>query len=119
MAKKVLVVDDDEGILDIAKIVLSEKGYEVTILQISKQIYKVVKKIQPDIILLDLWMPHLSGDVIAKELKKNPETAHIPIILISAVKDIKSVANSVESDAFIGKPFDIEVLEDTVERIIG
>ncbi len=119
MAKKVLVVDDDEGILDIAKIVLTEKGYDVTILQVSKQIYKLIDKLKPDIILLDLWMPHLSGDVIAKELRNNPKTAHIPIILVSAVKDLKGVANNVEADAFIGKPFDIEVLENTVEKIIG
>lgn len=112
--KCVLLCDDDEGIVDVSTIVLEEKGYCVIALTNPKQVLSTVAERRPDIILLDLWMPVISGEVLARELKLNPDTRHIPIIIISASKDTERIAGTVAADDFLCKPFDIEALEQMV-----
>ncbi len=119
MEKKVLICDDDEGIIDVIKIVLEDKGYLVQTCVDSRTIYETVAKFKPKIILLDLWMPELGGDEITRELKNNKDTKHIPIIIISASKDTIIVAKESGAEGFICKPFDILELEDIVEKYIS
>jgi CheY-like chemotaxis protein len=112
--KKVLICDDDEGIIDVATIVLQEKGYSVISLTQAEAIYELVAEHNPDIILLDLWMPDLGGDEITKKLKSDSSTKHIPIILFSASKSTEETAKQLGADAFLCKPFDIDELEEMI-----
>ncbi len=116
MIKKVLICDDDEGIVDVAGIVLSEAGYDVIKVIASEEIFTVISNIQPDIILLDLWMPNLSGEKIAKQLKNQEKTKHIPVIIMSASRKTEQTAKTAGADDFICKPFDIEELEEIVRK---
>lgn len=114
--KRVLIYDDDEGILDVTKIVLTQKGYDVVGFSDCTNIIQKIQEYSPDVLLLDLWMPHMSGEEVTKKLKSSKKTKKIPVIIISANKDTKLIANNIGADGFINKPFDIEYLENIVEK---
>ena len=116
--KTVLICEDDEGIIDVTTIVLQEKGYKVIPLLDCQKVYEYVDALKPDIILLDLWMPDINGEEVTRTLKSNDHTKHIPIIIISANKDTEKIAKNAGADTFLCKPFDIEELEQTVERYL-
>jgi DNA-binding response OmpR family regulator len=116
--KKVLICDDDDGIVDVAQIILQERGYTVQTLTQSGDIFDKVKSFDPNLILLDLWMPEMNGEEITRSLKANTNTQHIPIVIVSASRDTEKVARKVGADDFISKPFDIIELEEKVARNI-
>ncbi len=112
----ILFCDDDEGILDVVSIILSDKGYNVEALLDSRKVYNQIRVSKPMLIILDLWMPNLSGEEITRELKKNKATQNIPVIILSASKDTPKIAKKIGADNFISKPFDISVLEEMVAK---
>jgi two-component system, OmpR family, alkaline phosphatase synthesis response regulator PhoP len=116
MEKSVLICDDDEGILDVTSMVLESYGYRVMPLLNSLKVIDTVRQDTPDLIILDLWMPGLTGEQLATELKTNPSTARIPIIIISASRDGRQIADRVGADAYIEKPFDIATLTGRVKQ---
>ncbi len=111
---RVLICEDDEGITDVAHIVLSEAGYDVKVVDKKKEILNLVKTWHPDLILLDLWMPEASGEEITRALKATAEYKSIPIIIVSASKDTEKIALAAGADDFLSKPFDIAELEKKV-----
>ena len=118
MSKKVLVCDDDEGILDMVSFVLEDSGFKVIPESNSLNVYNLVEKEKPDLLLLDLWMPVLSGDQVLKMLRSNPKTKDLPVIVISASTEGQKIANEAGASAFIAKPFDIDQLINRVELIL-
>lgn len=110
MNKKILICDDDEGILDMLALILEDAGFD-TISEISSlNVYKLIENEQPDLLLLDLWMPVLSGDQVLRMLKLNQVTSSLPVIVISASMEGKNIAALAGANDFIGKPFDINEL---------
>nr|DAH99214.1 MAG TPA: response regulator [Caudoviricetes sp.] len=122
MAKKILVIEDDKDIRDTIVYVLEEEGYEV-IASDNARILKKVNDLEPDLILLDNWLTDwtsdLSGQQLSKALKNNPTTRHIPVILVSAVNNLKEIAQAGEADGYIQKPFDLTELSEVVKRHIA
>jgi DNA-binding response OmpR family regulator len=119
MSKKVLICDDDEGILDMLTMILEDAGFE-TISEInSLNVNKLIEQEQPDLLLLDLWMPVLSGDQVLKMLKKNPETSNLPVIIISASIEGEKIATEAGANNFIAKPFDLDELIDKVQELLN
>jgi DNA-binding response OmpR family regulator len=116
MAKRIIVCDDDEGILDVTKIILEDIGYEVDTMVDCDNLITILERRQPAVILLDLWMPNTGGESITREIKKNKKLKKIPIIIVSASKDTEKVAFDAGADGFICKPFDIEELETLVKK---
>ncbi len=112
--KTVLVCDDDQGILDIIKIILERAGFNVHTLVNPRNIFDLVDEINPNVILLDLWMPNLSGEEITKVLKNTDKTKDIPIVIISASNQTKEIAKEIGADDYISKPFDIREIESVV-----
>lgn len=115
MAKKILIVDDDEDILNIMNYILKEDGYSVITSSTSKILSKL-EKIKPDLILLDCWLPEGFGDDFCREIKSNPFYKHIPIIIISALNNVGFIAQKCNADAYIEKPFDTEHLSAMVKQ---
>lgn len=116
MEKQVVIIDDDEAILEVIKIILEDKGYDVkTVLQ-STQAEKEILFSLPDIIFVDYWMTGLNGKHLITLLKKNPKTKDIPIIMISANHEVEQIAKEVQADGFLAKPFDIEDLIEIVKK---
>jgi CheY-like chemotaxis protein len=116
--KKVLICEDDEGIIEIAGIVLEDMGYEVVTQMDGHGIFSRIEEVKPDLLLLDLWLPGLTGDQITRQLKAQESTKHMPIVIMSANKDTEKIAKEAGADAFLAKPFDLTVLETTIAKHI-
>jgi CheY-like chemotaxis protein len=116
MAQKILVCDDDEGVLEVMQIILNENGFDVKTLNNGRGIIKKVKEIKPDLIFLDIWMPGIDGKEVTKLLKNDPATSSIPIILVSALNTISDIQKEISADGYLSKPFDLDVLVNTVKK---
>lgn len=119
MAKKILVIEDDKDIRDTLVYVLEEQGYEVVSSEEAK-ILKLLDTIKPDMILLDNWLTEWKSDAngqqISKQLKSNPATSHIPIVIISAVSNIQEIAEAGMADDYLRKPFNLTDIIEIVKK---
>ncbi len=118
MRKKILVCDDDTGILELIKTILQEEGFLVKVINNGKGIKEQIKQYKPDLILLDIWMPGLNGTEVIKLLKTDPETVNIAIILISALNETEEIAIKAGANDYLSKPFNINDLLAKVRRYI-
>lgn len=119
MTKRVLILDDDMDILRICTIVLRKKGFEVQTLNNSNQVVNQVMNFQPDVILMDNWIPGPGGIEATRLLKQDPQTQDIPVIFFSANSNVTQLAREARADYFLQKPFDITDLEATVQLAIS
>ena len=111
--KKILIVDDEEINLDFFDVMLSKLGFSVDKAKDGVEAMEKTKKFFPDLILLDNIMPRMSGWEFTKLLKSDPKYKDIPIIMFSALDDVKDKVTSFELgiDDYITKPFNFsEVL---------
>lgn len=115
--KRILIVDNERSILEALDFVLNEAGYEVeTFLEIESS--KIKSKL-PDLILLDMRLSGENGGEIARRIKTNKDTKHIPVILISASPINNKSIQKYGADDYIQKPFDIDYLLGKVKRYVG
>lgn len=112
MASHVLVVDDTEDVRRLVVIRLRLAGFETTEASSGGAAIEQVAAAPPDLILLDWMMPGLDGIDVCRQLKSNPETAGIPIILLTArmLPSEERIAAEAGAAALVGKPFDIYAL---------
>ncbi len=109
----VLIVEDNQESIDLLVYFLRPAGYEILTASDGYQAIEMVENHAPDIILLDIMLPGLDGYEVCERLKKNERTFHIPIIMITALKELKDKIRALEAgaDDFISKPFDsVELL---------
>lgn len=104
---EILVVDDMPANLKVLSEILSAAQYQVAAVASGKRALKRLQNGLPDLILLDIKMPELDGFETCRQIKHNPDTAHIPIIFITAFTDAESIAKGFSLGAvdYIGKPF--------------
>jgi DNA-binding response OmpR family regulator len=115
--KKILVVDDNECILEMLKELLELKGFDVQLLSGGATVQDVVEEQMPDIVLLDILLGRCNGMDICRTLKENPNTATIPVLMMSAMeKPLHLVGQHTTPDDFIAKPFDIYHLMMKIDR---
>ncbi|OCX52645.1 response regulator receiver protein [Mucilaginibacter sp. PPCGB 2223] len=119
MGKKILVADDDPGILEAIEAMLHFKGYDVITTLDGDNVLEIAGQNAPDLFLLDIWMPGLSGTEICKVLKTDPKTAHIPIILISASLNVAKAATDAGADNYLAKPFEMREMLRKIELLIS
>ena len=107
-----LLVDDNKDLIAFLKNSLKEQFKRLYIAMDGEEANEIALKEQPDIIVSDIMMPRMDGYELCKRIKENIETSHIPIILLTARDDEKSLLNGYKNgaDAYISKPFDIEIL---------
>jgi DNA-binding response OmpR family regulator len=113
----VLVLDDELDILNLVRIILSKKGYDVLATSRIDEFYALLDE-DVKLILLDVVMPEKTGIEICRELKKDPVRSKIPVIVFSASgsNEKKEAAIQAGADAFLLKPFSIIQLIDVVNR---
>lgn len=99
MARKVLIVEDDMALFNMYSIELKLKGYDVLNVNDGLQALSKAKEYQPDIILLDIMLPGMNGLNILSELKSDPETEHIPVIMLTNYGSEDNVKKALESGA--------------------
>src|SRR5689334_4903101 len=107
---KVFIADDDQDILDILKLMLKTRGYQVFVSNNGSELFEFTAHELPDLVLLDIWMSGVDGRDICRRLKSNNLTKDIPVIFISANSNIQSIAKEYCAEGYIAKPFDMEML---------
>lgn len=115
--KKVMVIEDDEGVADVMKTILEMHGYNVVIVP-NAFIVKDIKNDFPDLFLVDVWMKECDGREICRYLKTQADTKHIPVIMVSAARNLIKSAEQAGANDFLEKPFDIEDLIKKVQKLI-
>lgn len=114
--KKILIFDDETAILEVITIIFEEIGYDVRISETSHDILEKVADYQPDIILMDNWIPKIGGVEATKLLKSTEEFKHIPVIYVTANNDIVALASEAKADDYVSKPFNLDDLEAMVAK---
>jgi CheY-like chemotaxis protein len=117
---KVLVVDDDPAILEICSDLLQTEGYTVSVATNGQQALEQIRTDPPQVILMDIMMPVLDGVEACRQVKANPTTADIPVVLMSARTNLTRQSQELASaDALVAKPFDIDHLLNTIHDLVG
>lgn len=121
MSKKILVVDDEKGIVQLLEDVLKSSGYEVDAAFDGEEGLQKAQSGTYDLILLDLNLPKRDGQSICMELKMDSKTEQIPIIMLTSRNDAKEkeIGEKVGAEAYIPKPFDIQELMAAVNKILA
>jgi CheY-like chemotaxis protein len=117
--KCILIYEDDQEILFLCKTILKKNQYQIATRSRCEDIINDVHSIKPNLILMDLWIPEIGGEKAISLLKENPDTRHIPVLLFSANAEIKELCKKLNADGYIEKPFDINVFNETIKKIIG
>src|SRR5258706_1549785 len=99
MAKRILVVDDDENILNLEKTILEQKGFDVTGAAGGAEALKVLEDNGFDLVLLDVMMPEVDGFAVCRRIKEDPRLKDIPVIFLTAHGRRDALAAGVESGA--------------------
>ena len=118
MAKKILIADDDPAILDVVTIILEDAGYEVSSTEKGEELMDM-KDPLPDLILLDIWMLGKDGRDVCRHIKSNPTTQKIPVILVSANREIQKIASECLADTYLTKPFEMDDLLAIISKYIA
>lgn len=127
VSKQILIVDDKSELLHLMRRILEDEEYQVSILQDGKNTYAVMKSMPPDLLILDLKLGDISGKDILSQLKGDPSTADIPVIVYTAaVIEAEEVNRLITSDPdfyqrvyLIQKPFELPHLLDMVEQVVN
>jgi CheY-like chemotaxis protein len=117
--KTILVCDDDDSILEVTSIFLESEGYEVVQLKDCDRFFECLARAKPDLILLDIWMPQITGDALARMIKSDEKIRHIPVLLFSANGDVEKVAKEAGADGYLKKPFDLTELGRVIDKQIN
>ena len=117
---KILVVDDEEDILELVKYNLIKSGFEVHCVPTGEDAIRAVQVVNPVLIILDLMLPGLDGLQICKILKNQAETAHIPILMLTARGEEADIVKGLETgaDDYVTKPFSPRILQARVRAVL-
>ncbi len=121
MAKeKILVVDDEEDILELVGYNLEKNGYEVTCVATGEAALESARGQPPDLVLLDLMLPGVDGLDVCKLLKRDPKTAHIPVVMLTAKGEEADIVAGLElgADDYVTKPFSPRVLLARIRAVL-
>lgn len=118
MRKRILVADDDPGIGDMLQIMLEDAGYEAEI-EVNGHAVQQMAEPLPDLLILDIRLSGTDGRTICEQLKSQPATSHLPIIILSAHKDTQQIAREAGADDFLVKPFEMANLLTLVAKYVG
>lgn len=117
--KKVLVLDNDEGVLDVMQEALNYEGFRVKIIEESDNIFSVIDSFKPDLIILDYILSGINGGEICHQIKANPKTTDIPVMIMSAYPRVIKSLGYYGCDDFIAKPFDLDDITERIKNLIN
>ena len=118
MPRKILIVDDDKGIVEVVKIALTKKGYEVFTASDGNEGLEMVKANSPDLILLDVVMPEMNGYEFLRALKALEGKALTPVVMVTAKEEMEELFKFEGVKEYIVKPTDPSELIQKIERCL-
>jgi DNA-binding response OmpR family regulator len=121
VSAKILVVDDEPNVLRMVSYTLQIEGYEVIVAQNGVEALSKAQTEVPDLVILDVMMPDMSGIAVCEQLRKTPETMDLPIIMFSALSQVSDKVKCLEAgaDEYITKPIAPEELVARVKALLG
>jgi two-component system alkaline phosphatase synthesis response regulator PhoP/two-component system response regulator VicR len=121
VAKKILAVDDEKHIVRLVQVNLERQGYEVITASDGKEALQKVEDERPDLVVLDVMMPYMDGFEVLQNLRRNPSTREIPVIMLTAKAQDADVFKGWQSgvDCYLTKPFNPMELIAFVKRIFS
>jgi two-component system alkaline phosphatase synthesis response regulator PhoP len=124
MSRKILIAEDEKDVIDMMRVVLEARGYDVVAAYDGLGALDLAKKESPDLIITDLLMPGITGLELCRRLRSDEDLCETPIIVITSVTQDSDMADgfwriATDSDDFVTKPFDPYDLADRAERLIG
>ena len=119
MAKKILAVDDEKAIVRLVQVNLEREGYKVVTAYDGREALEKVASERPDLVVLDVMMPYMDGFEVLQQMKKDPETRDIPVIMLTAKAQDADVFRGWQSgvDCYLTKPFNPMELKAFVKRV--
>jgi DNA-binding response OmpR family regulator len=120
MTAKILIVDDEPTLLRLVGYALHKAGFEIVIAQQGEEALRKVQAEKPDLVILDVMLPGLSGIEICQRLRNQPQTAHLPILMLSARDQVKDKIEGLHAgaDEYVTKPIDTDELAARVEALL-
>jgi len=115
---RILVVDDEQNTVHVLALILEQEGYEVLKATDGLQAMEAITHHAPDLVLTDVLMPVMDGYALYKKLKESPETAHLPVVVMSAHGAMVDTFEAVGVDRFLEKPVDKQLLLTTIEALL-
>ena len=122
MAKKILIVDDEPNILELVGAVLESEGFEVIRAASGQECLDKLKEDKPDLVLLDMMMPGMSGRETCENIRSNPDTKNLKVIFVTVARFSevgKEVLTKMDVSDYITKPFDNSDLVARVRKALG
>jgi len=116
---RVLIVDDEEGFRDGVADLLGMEGYEVSVARDAVEAVRVLPEFRPEVILLDLRMPHLDGEGFLRGMGGLPASKRVPVVLISAKEDLQQIALRTGAAGYLSKPFEAPQLLSLLEKVLS
>lgn len=117
--KSLLVVDDDPDILEALSEILEGEGFDVRRARNGQEALERLEERQAHLVLLDLMMPVMDGWEFAQELRRRPHLPAVPIVVLSADRNVATKAAEIGARSFLAKPFELNDLLDTLEETLG
>lgn len=120
--KTILCIEDESEMIDLMKLILSRKGFDVKGATGGIEGIKIVRELKPDLVLLDLMMPDMDGWEVYQQMKAEPTTRDIPVIVVTAkAQNIDKVLglHIAKVDDYIAKPFSPQELIESVEKVFS
>jgi DNA-binding response OmpR family regulator len=121
-AKRILCIEDEPEMIDLIRLILGRRGFDVYGAAGGVEGARLVREMLPDLVLLDLMMPDMDGWEVYQQMKAEPATRNIPVIVVTAkAQNIDKVLglHIAKVDDYIAKPFGPQELMDSVEKILG
>jgi CheY-like chemotaxis protein len=121
MQKKVLIVDDDIRNRKLIRVILENNGYTTFEAGDGREAIAILKKEKPDLILMDLMMPEMSGEEAIKAIRAMPEFKETPVVVLSATalaEEIERIRSEVEINGYITKPIKLDNFINTIKEYL-
>jgi two-component system, OmpR family, alkaline phosphatase synthesis response regulator PhoP len=118
--RKICIIEDQKDIILLVSFNLEKEGYKVVSHETGENALEFVTQNSPDLILLDIMIPHMDGFEVIKELKREPKTCDIPVIFLSAKSEETNIVSGLElgADDYITKPFSVAVLVARIRALL-
>jgi len=120
--KKVVCVEDESEIIDLIRLILGRKGFDLIGATGGLEGLETIRRVKPDLVLLDLMMPDMDGWEVYQQMKADPELKNIPVIVVTAkAQSIDKILglHIAKVDDYVTKPFGPQELLQSVERVLA
>ncbi|MEO6681740.1 MAG: response regulator [Ginsengibacter sp.] len=117
MKKRILIYDDDHEILEVCKAILG-KYYHIETQVNCDNVMSDVSELNPDVILMDLWIPKIGGEKAIALLKGDSELRKVPVLIFSANDDTEKISQRINADGYLKKPFDLVEFKNKIQTAI-